>query len=102
MSLDLRNSSGASIRIGGFNSFNPSDVSRHPKLGNGKDKTLNLKGVLEPVAKEKEPSRNLGLEVAGPHPAALLISFGKLVSKVKLEFGCWFSSTTFQEVGLNN
>jgi hypothetical protein len=58
--------------------------------------------MLEPVAKEKEPSRNLGLEVAGPHPAALLISFSKLGSKVKLEVGFGFSSATFQEVGLND
>lgn len=62
---------------------------------------VNLKGMLEPVAKEKEPSRNL-LEVAGPHPAALLISFSKPGSKVKLEVGFGFSSATFQEVGLND
>ena len=54
------------------------------------------------MAKEKEPSRNLGLVVAGPHPAALLISFSKLGSKVKLEVGFGFSSATFQEVGLND
>ena len=51
---------------------------------------VNLKGMLEPVAKEKEPSRTRNLlEVAGPHPAALLISFSKPGSKVKLERWIW-------------